>query len=77
MYSGRLKRRMWLLTAHRLRYTLTRFHGDRLLPEACTRQLWNRIIEPAGPLGETMPPCLPPARSTSWRISALSTVHSG
>src|SRR2546422_346983 len=29
MYSGRLKRRMWFETAQRLRYTLTRFHGDR------------------------------------------------
>ena len=30
MYSGRLKRRMWLQTAHRLRYTLTRFHGRQV-----------------------------------------------
>ena len=77
MYSGRLKRRMWLPTAHRLRETLTRFHGLRLLLDACTRQEWNRIIEPAGPFGETMPPSLPPARSTSCAISSLLTVQSG
>jgi pyruvate dehydrogenase complex dehydrogenase (E1) component len=29
MYSGRLKRRMWLETAQRLKYTDTRFHGER------------------------------------------------
>ncbi len=43
-------------TAHSDRYTLTRFHGERLELEACTRQPWNRIIEPAGPLGAAMPP---------------------
>lgn len=37
MYSGRLKRRMWLLTVHKLRYTLTRSHGERLLLDACIR----------------------------------------
>ena len=72
MYSGRLKRRMWLETAHRLRYTLTRFHGDRLDVEAWTRQEWNMIIEPAGPLGATRPP-----RSTSRVIVAWSIVHNG
>src|SRR2546427_779833 len=49
MYSGRLKRRMWFETAQRLRYTLTRFHGDRFDVEAWTRHEWNMIIEPTGP----------------------------
>ena len=31
----------------------------------------------AGPVGLTMPPCLPPARSTNWLMRSLSTVHSG
>ena len=72
MYSGRLKRRMWFETAHRLRYTATRFHGDRFEVDACTRHEWNRIIEPAGPFGATMPP-----RATSFVIVSLSIVHSG
>src|SRR5256885_1878782 len=38
MYPGRLKRRIWFDTAHRLRYTLTRFQGERFEVEACTRQ---------------------------------------
>ena len=39
-------------------------------------QRWRRVAG-AGPLGLTMPPCLPPARSTSCAIKLLSTVHSG
>src|SRR4029079_17274258 len=72
MYSGRLKRRMWFDTAHRLRYTLTRFHGDRFDVEACTRQEWKSSIDPAGPFGATMPP-----RSTRLAIVAWLIVHSG
>src|SRR5438477_10773441 len=72
MYSGRLKRRMWFDTAQRLRYTLTRFHGERFEVEACTRHEWNRIIEPAGPLGATSPP-----RATSFVIVSWLMVHSG
>src|SRR5687768_8156144 len=72
MYSGRLKRRMWLDTAHKLRYTATRFHGDRFDVEACTRHEWNRIMEPGGPLGATMPP-----RATSFAMVSWSMVHKG
>ena len=72
MYSGRLKRRMWFDTAHRLKYTLTRFHGERLEVEACTRQPWNRIIDPAGPFGATMPPL-----STSFFMASLVMTHRG
>src|SRR5687767_10710629 len=72
MYSGRLKRRMWLETAHRLRYTLTRFHGERFDVDACTRQPWKRIMEPGGPLGATMP-----RWPTSFEIVSLSIVQSG
>src|SRR5207244_12469972 len=72
MYAGRLKRRMWFDTAQRLRYTLTRFHGERFEVEACTRHEWNRIIEPAGPLGGTRQP-----RATSFVIVSWSMVRSG
>src|SRR5216683_5513352 len=72
MYSGRLKRRMWLDTAQRLRYTLTRFHGERFDVDAWTRHEWNMIIEPTGPLGATRPP-----RATSFVIVSWSIVHSG
>ena len=72
MNAGRLKRRIWLDTAQRLKYTLTRFHGDRLEVEACTSQQWKRIIEPGGPLGATMPPW-----ATSCVMVSLSIVHSG
>ena len=77
MYSGRLKRRMWLETAHRLRYTLTRFHGERFDVDACTRQPWNRIIEPAGPFGATMPPSWPaPTSLRDQRRCRWSTADS-
>lgn len=71
MYSGPLKRRMWLLTAIRLKYTLKRFQGEKLLVELWTRKPWKRIIEPPGPWGLTIQPSLSP----SWRINWLSIVE--
>src|SRR5713101_1360879 len=69
---GPLKRRMWLDTAQRLRYTLTRFHGDRFEVEAWTRHEWKMIIEPTGPFGATRPP-----RATSRVIVSWSMVQRG
>jgi hypothetical protein len=70
MYSGRLKRRMWLETAQRLKYTLTRFHGDRFEVEAWTRQEWNMIIEPAVPAGSSGGPA-----SDNGRLRHVEEAH--
>ena len=69
IYPGRLKRQMWLLTAQRLRYTLARFQGERLIVELWIRHPWKRIIKPALAWGLTIPPFFPPDLSTSWRIN--------
>jgi len=51
MYPGRLKRRMWFDTAHRLRYTLTRFPGGEVRSRGVHQAGMKQIIDPGGPFG--------------------------
>src|SRR5262249_51750526 len=78
IHSGRVKRVMWLETAHRVRYTILRGYGVMLGGGAGPRLPWNTSTEPGLPVGATMPTPPAGAASAASRVTvALSSVHSG